>query len=1004
MGALSAHVTRSPRELHLTWKGKEGARKPDSTVYERRREAVRDAKGTMTGWDFGDPEPLDTAISREVIKIMGAPWTGQPDVNTGAEKHLLQEFFSELVDAIEEVCGEGGEEARLHFYVWTRQEISHLVEACARADSRMLGHLRQLLGARESLEQLLFSSVGEEVDRRYGLGWTGRGLLVCCSLSWFGQRFHWTRKVGRKVVELDRLFTQDLFDFKTTLGLSADGSWVKDLEKAELRHRFEVRARNFDSLPAPYWRAMWGTLPDAHELNSAQIKGALARYGAVDRRSVRAYLTTRVQALRWIEERVVFKNAEIKKDPVAIADLPRFDLGVGDIARASIDVLRLDGHVRATGWISEHLASARERVACGVTLPLKDVRLNDDGTLSADINLEPYQADLETLMATWGEGEFVRLTVHSGAPDQGQSPRQLAKAAATGRLLAIDWGKGEVRIETIFGRETHYVFGSCSADWAADAMRYATLDESPSDFVAGKVEQRLLQAAEKPAVHWLDPTAPEVPEAPAVDPDDLADVCEVIESMRDSTGLSPDPCQVNAIIEGLQATVHLLQGPPGTGKTATAALGVLARALLRREAGDVILIGSNTHTAVNELMVRIADSRSQFSELAEKLELEMPDVRLVRVEPNELGAPGADEVINSSGCIRRLNALTSTSVVVIGATTNGLLKLAKGIGLEDRYPITELVVDEASMVVFPHFLALATLLDEYGLIMLAGDNRQLAPILAHDWEGEDRPPIEIYQPHISAYDAIARLADHAAVSARSVRKDGLSKTFRLPPRVVELIARVYQQDGIVLTGVGRGEELPPSFDGDPWEGLWTGSAGLFLVVHDERSSRKANPTEVAITDRICAAEGICAASDCAVVTPHRAQRQMLSERLGERVDIVDTVERLQGGERSAVIVSGCASDPSAIASSAEFVLNLNRSNVAFSRVRDRLIVVCASTLLDHIPAEIEHYDSAMLWKSLRATCDELLATTTVDGHAVRIYGPSREMARGLTESALSSVA
>ena len=51
-----------------------------------------------------------------------------------------------------------------------------------------------------------------------------------------------------------------------------------------------------------------------------------------------------------------------------------------------------------------------------------------------------------------------------------------------------------------------------------------------------------------------------------------------------------------------------------------------------------------------------------------------------------------------------------------------------------------LVVDEASMMVFPHFLALATLAAPDGKILLAGDHRQLAPITAHDWETEDRPP------------------------------------------------------------------------------------------------------------------------------------------------------------------------------------------------------------------------------------------------------------------------
>jgi superfamily I DNA and/or RNA helicase len=85
---------------------------------------------------------------------------------------------------------------------------------------------------------------------------------------------------------------------------------------------------------------------------------------------------------------------------------------------------------------------------------------------------------------------------------------------------------------------------------------------------------------------------------------------------------------------------------------------------------------------------------------------------------------------------------------------------------------------------------------------------------------------------------------------------------------------------------------------------------------------------------------------------------MLRAATAGRVGVVDTVERLQGGERDTIIVSATASEPSAIASSADFILDLNRSNVAFSRVRHRLIVVCSATLLDHIPSDIEQYDNA----------------------------------------------
>ena len=41
----------------------------------------------------------------------------------------------------------------------------------------------------------MYSAVREEVDRRFALGWTGRGLGVVASLAWAGRRFHWVRQV-----------------------------------------------------------------------------------------------------------------------------------------------------------------------------------------------------------------------------------------------------------------------------------------------------------------------------------------------------------------------------------------------------------------------------------------------------------------------------------------------------------------------------------------------------------------------------------------------------------------------------------------------------------------------------------------------------------------------------------------------------------------------------------------------------------------------------------------
>jgi superfamily I DNA and/or RNA helicase len=127
-----------------------------------------------------------------------------------------------------------------------------------------------------------------------------------------------------------------------------------------------------------------------------------------------------------------------------------------------------------------------------------------------------------------------------------------------------------------------------------------------------------------------------------------------------------------------------------------------------------------------------------------------------------------------------------------------------------------------------------------------------------------------------------------------------------------------------------------------------------------------------------------------VITPHRAQRALLRTTLSEDgldVGLIDTVERLQGGEKPAIIVSGTESDPHSIGAAAGFILNLNRANVAFSRTQERLIVVCADTLLDHIPPELEDYESAMLWKSLRNLCSRVVFRADVQGHAVRVLAP-----------------
>jgi hypothetical protein len=227
------------------------------------------------------------------------------------------------------------------------------------------------------------------------------------------------------------------------------------------------------------------------------------------------------------------------------------------------------------------------------------------------------------------------------------------------------------------------------------------------------------------------------------------------------------------------------------------------------------------------------------------------------------------------------------------------------------------------------------------------------------------------------------------MNERQIRRSALEFTFRLPPPITQLIARLYRRDEIQLRGVPRPPAEAPSAGAEVgWAATWENDTGLYLVVHDEHGSRNSNETEVEIIRAVLTAGADLRPNSVAVVTPHRAQRSLLRQRLadfGGAVDVIDTVERLQGGEKSVVIVSGTASDPATISANAEFLLDLNRSNVAFSRARDRMIVVCARTLLDHVPADLDHYESALLWKYLRAMCTRRVASERVAGVGVEVF-------------------
>jgi superfamily I DNA and/or RNA helicase len=410
-------------------------------------------------------------------------------------------------------------------------------------------------------------------------------------------------------------------------------------------------------------------------------------------------------------------------------------------------------------------------------------------------------------------------------------------------------------------------------------------------------------------------------------------------------------------------------------------------------------MAANTKLAVDTLLRRLTQFSVSFRQEAVRQGLDVPNF-IVACVHSGTAPPDAHGICNfpSAPCARVVNGWLRDGALLVGGTTNAILKMADE--LRTKQPFRNrpggfqadvLVVDEASMMLFPHFLSLASVVSPTGQVLLAGDNRQLAPISAHDWDAEDRPPMQHYQPFNSAYDAVLRIINEAGVQQDAARQSALTFTFRLPPLIRELISRVYSLDEIVLQGDNREPAVRRRSRSRGWATIWNEPTGLVLVIHSERASRQSNGVEAAIIQAMLEAKPDPIDDSIAIITPHRAQRALVRSTLSSRginVGLIDTVERIQGGEKPTIIVSGTESDPNAIGAAATFILNLNRANVAFSRTQQRLIVVCAETLLDHIPPELEDYESAMLWKSLRNLCSRQVLATNVQDIAVRVMAPT----------------
>jgi hypothetical protein len=437
--------------------------------------------------------------------------------------------------------------------------------------------------------------------------------------------------------------------------------------------------------------------------------------------------------------------------------------------------------------------------------------------------------------------------------------------------------------------------------------------------------------------------------------------------------------------------IVMLQGPPGTGKTETLQSAVLSHVAAHKGTAKCrVLMVAPTHKAILEFVSKLAKSLRTYCKEGGS---DLANLRIYRVLNNvpRKGIEGVkyvnynedeDVVAELKDALSSQEKLVSNASddfpLVLCVTPPGLYGIMKKIG--DKEPNWDegyfdlLVVDEASMMRLPELILSGAFISKNAQILVAGDHRQLPPIQAHNWEKEDRRTIEEMASFLSAQDFLRLLRqedlgiEHVKCQFKAdIPAERLSETHRCHEVVADFLKEwVYKKDGIDFRSDQK-QTLPagnPSTDG--LKVALKPENVFVLIVHDEAESFQSNAVEAKIIEALVRNTE---SRDVGIVTPHNAQRGVVKNMLSEGYENVrvDTVERYQGGEADFIIISSTVSDPDYVRSESDFLLNLNRINVAISRMKKKLVIVASRSIFQFMPQDAKDYEKALLWRGIAQT-------------------------------------
>ncbi len=372
-------------------------------------------------------------------------------------------------------------------------------------------------------------------------------------------------------------------------------------------------------------------------------------------------------------------------------------------------------------------------------------------------------------------------------------------------------------------------------------------------------------------------------------------------------------------VSRMDRTHLVIQGPPGTGKTFTSAHAIVALI----EAGKRVGVMSLSHKAINNLLSSIED-------VAAKRRVIFKGVKIASKEEDcHNGA-----LIKSSK--KNEDALPAEIRLVAG--TAWLFSRPEF----DR-DLDYLFVDEAGQVSLADVVATGLCATN---VILIGDQMQLPQ------------PTKGKHPNGSDVSGLEYLTGDWPVIPDD-RGVFLDRTWRMHPKLCRFVSAAFYDSRLQSDDSTRGQMLKLSIDSD---GVLAPNGLRFIEIKHQGTAQKSDEEAQALARAYRSLVGqswqnskgetsVVDLSDILVVTPYNMQVNLLRNRLpaGARIG---TVDKFQGQEAAAVLVSMASSSAEDAPRGIDFLLSRNRLNVALSRARCLSVIFCSPKLLDFVCADL----------------------------------------------------